>query len=108
MDTYTDADCEDHDEVLCFIVLVSIEILKAKDLFCDVWVTHGLEQGHSDPEPDVESCKSSAEIPAELEALFPSCYSHCKNEFLLIIALIITNGNKQQIYLSNRSYQLED
>lgn len=106
--TYTDADCEDDDEVLCFIALVCVEIVNEKNLSCDVRVAHGLEQGHSDPEPDVESCESSAEISAELEALFPSCYSHCKNEFLLIIALIITNGNKQQIYLSNRSYQLED
>ena len=108
MDTYTDADSEDGDEVLCFIALVFVEILNKKDLFSDVRVTHGRERGHSDPEPDVESCESSAEIPAEFKALFPSRYSHCKNEFLLIIALIITNGNKQQIYWSNRSYQLED
>ena len=103
-ETYTNANCEDGDEVFGLgVVFVRHEVvLNQQNFFGDVWVSDGLEDGHTDPEPDVECGKGAAQVSAKLEALLPSCHSHCKNEFLLIIAQIINYGNKQQINWPNR------
>ena len=52
-----------------------------KDLFGDPGVAHGVEDSHADPEPDVQGCQATAEVPTALQALHASRDCHFKSVF---------------------------
>ena len=57
-DTYRDANCEDCSEFR----RVSCVAIVQKDLLLDPLVVHSIEDGHSNPEPNVERGKHAAKV----------------------------------------------
>ena len=69
--------CREHcHKLFGLFFLVSVQIFDEENLASDVRIAHVLENGHAEPEPDVEGSKGPAEVAAKLEALFPGCHGH--------------------------------
>ena len=73
-------------EAVCVSVSVRRCEVQLENLLIDPGVAHGVEDGHSDPEPDVEAGENSTEVPAGLAALHASADRH--SFFVTILTMI--------------------
>ena len=67
---------EDCHEPFSLFVLVCAQVINQEDLTRYIRVAKVLEDGHADPEPDIEGGDAPAEVAAKFEALFPGCHGH--------------------------------
>ena len=85
-DTYRDANCEDCGEFR----RVSCVAVVQKDLLLNPLVVHSIEDGHSNPEPNVEGGEHAAKVSTLLQAAHAWGQRHwCLSDFDVFISYLI-------------------
>ena len=72
MNTYCDADPKNSRESTCIIHVA----LHQEDFFLNPWVPHCIEDGHAEPEPNIERSEHPTEVAALFKAAHARSYGH--------------------------------